>query len=88
MYIYQIKSPLKAREWRERSEGLTMTAKGNKERIANANFMVGISYNKGVVLYESYTGSISGDEIARMVKKSFLGEHLENQFPLRRKESL
>jgi len=68
----QARAP-KAREWRKRSEGLTMTAKGKKEGVTNANFMVGISYNKGVVLCESYTGSISGDKIAAMVKKTFPG---------------
>ena len=49
----QARAP-KAREWRKKNEGLEIgcTAKGKKEGSVNSNFMVGISYNGGVVLCE------------------------------------
>lgn len=62
----QARAP-KAREWRLRSEGLKVTAKGQKEGTTNANFMVGISYGKGVVLCEQYRGSITGEKFAKIV---------------------
>jgi len=61
----------KAREWSKRSEGLIMTAKGKKEGVVNSNFMVGISYNKGVVLCVNYAGAITGAKVAEMAKSAF-----------------
>jgi hypothetical protein len=62
-----------AREWRKRGEGLKFncTAKGKKEGSINVNFMVGISYGKGVVLCEQYHGTITGEKFAAIVKSSF-----------------
>lgn len=62
-----------AREWRRNNEGLSLgcTAKGRKEGETQAKFMVGISYNRGVVICEQYHGSISGDMFARIVDNCF-----------------
>lgn len=59
-----------AREWRKRGEGLKLncTVKGKKEGSVNVNFMVAISYGKGVVLCEQYDGSITGPKFAEIVK--------------------
>ena len=56
----QARAP-KAREWRKKGEGLKhrCTAKGKKEGAVNCNFIVGISYDKGVVLCEQYFGAIT-----------------------------
>lgn len=58
-----------AREWRKR-EGLKLncTAKVKKEGSVNVNFMVAISYGKGVVLCEQYEGSITGPKFSEIVK--------------------
>ena len=62
-----------SREWRKRSEGLKYgcVAKGSKEGATNANFMVGISFDKGTVLCEQYTGHITGEKFADIVRQSF-----------------
>jgi len=58
-----------AREWRLKNEGLKpgCTAKGSKEGCINANFMVGISYGRGVVLCEHYTKSITGEKMENII---------------------
>ena len=61
----------KSREWRRDDEGLLVTRNGKKEGCKNSNFMVGISYNKGVVLCHSYSGSITGEKMADIVRSSF-----------------
>ena len=61
----------KSREWRKIDEGLIVTRKGKKEGCKNSNFMVGISYNKGVVLCANYTGSITGEKMANIAKSHF-----------------
>ena len=68
----QARAP-KAREWRKRSEGLShnCTSKGRKEGGINVNFMVAISYDKGVVLCEQYDGTITGKKFAEIVRSSF-----------------
>ncbi len=68
----QARAP-KAREWRKVSEGLKVgcTSKGKKEGTVNSNFMVGISYNRGVVLCQQYFGAINGEKMADIVKSSF-----------------
>ena len=55
--------------WRKRSEGLRVTMKGQKEGCVNANFMVGISYNKGVVLCQQYLGRITGKKFAKIIDR-------------------
>ena len=55
------------REWRKKGEGLHITAKGTKEGAVNANFMVGISHGKGVVLCEQCKGAINGDKMVKVV---------------------
>ena len=60
-----------SREWRQKSEGLKITSKGKKEGCVNANFMVGISYNRGVVLCEQYMGSITGEKFSNIIKTKF-----------------
>lgn len=60
-----------AREWRKRSEGLLLTAKGKKEGSVNTNFMVGISYDHGVVLCERYLGAITGEKMANIARTGF-----------------
>ena len=62
-----------AREWRTRKQGLDYgcVAKGSKEGTRNANFMVAISYSKGVVLCEQYFGRITGQKFADIVHRCF-----------------
>ena len=68
----QARAP-KACEWRKKSEGLNYgcTSKGKKEGCVNANFMVAISFNKGVVLCEQYFGHITGQKVADLIKEKF-----------------
>ena len=63
----------KASEWRRKCEGLNIgcTSKGIKEAAINYNFMVGISYNHGVVLCEHYSEAINGENMAEIVYSSF-----------------
>ena len=58
-----------AREWRKKNEGLKLgcTAKGSKVGCVNANFMVAMSYDHGVVLCEHYTKSITGEKMENIV---------------------
>jgi len=67
----QARAPM-AREWRRKGEGLRQgcTAKGSKEGAVNCNFMVAISYNKGVVLCDEFEGAISGDKMVDIVKRT------------------
>ena len=54
----------------KKSEGLDYgcVAKGSKEGKRNANFIVGMSYDKGIVLFELYISPITGDRFAEIVK--------------------
>lgn len=63
----------KAREWRKKSEGLNYgcVAKGSKEGTRNATFMVGMCYDKGIVLCEQYWGPITGETFADIVETAF-----------------
>ena len=63
----------KAKEWRKKGERLKLrcTAKGMKKVATNANFMVGMSYDHGVVLCEQYFGSMTGAKMAEIVQESF-----------------
>jgi len=72
MPLDQARAP-SAREWRKRCEGLKFgcTAKGSKEGSVNANFMVGISYGKGVVLCHHYKKAITGDKMVNIINNSF-----------------
>lgn len=60
----------KAEEWRQKGEGFSYgcIAKGKKEGSSNINFMVGISFNKDVVLCEQYFGSIATTKFAKTVE--------------------
>ena len=68
----QARAP-KAREWRRKCEGLDLhcVAKGKKEGKTNANFMVAISYGKGVVLCKQYFGAITGRKVRRIFCTEF-----------------
>lgn len=59
-------------EWKKKNEGLNFncTAKGQKEGCVNVNFMVGISYTKGVVLCEHYQKSITGQKMEDIIKNA------------------
>ena len=72
-----------AREWRTVKQSLDYgcVAKGSKEGTRNANFMVAISFVKGVVLCEQYFGSISGEKFARIVRDSFPSAFAESINP-------
>lgn len=63
----------RAREWRTTKQGLDYgcVAKGSKEGTRNANFIVAMSYSKGVVLCEQYFGTITGPKFADIVKRCF-----------------
>ena len=75
-----------AREWRKHGEGLKFncTAKGKKEGGINVNFMVAISYGKGVVLCEQYDGTITGPKFAEILK-SFLKAFNKSSSPKARR---
>ena len=79
----QARAP-KAREWRKRGEGLKLgcTAKGMKEGATNANFMVGISYDSGVVLCEQYFGSMTGAKMAEIIQGSFPEAFIKSADPI------
>ena len=70
----QARAP-RARNWRKRSEGLDQhcTSKGRKSGNGgkSAAFMVGISYDSGVVLCEQYQGRLNGVKIAKMITDTF-----------------
>ena len=57
----------------KKSEGLSngCTAKGKKEGSVNSNFIVSISFSKGVVLCEQYFGSVTGTKFADILDSSF-----------------
>ena len=52
----------KAREWRQRYEGLSFicTAKGSKEGNRQVKFIVAVSYNRGVIICNKYTERMNG----------------------------
>ena len=60
---------------RQRSEGLDplCTAKGSHTGSGGriAHFLVAISFNNGVILYEQYFGKISGEMFADFIYKHF-----------------
>lgn len=62
----------KGREWRKECEGLSYgcVAKGSKEGRQSGTFMVGISYDKGIVHCEQYWGSMTGEKIAQIVQSA------------------
>ena len=66
----QARAP-KARVWRKRNEGLEFgcTAKAGKAGVTNLNFIVGMSYDKGVILCSRYHGPITGAKFARIIIK-------------------
>ncbi len=68
----QARAP-KARIWRTKNEGLEFgcTAKAGKAGVTNLNFIVGISYQKGVVLCERYYGAITGEKYACIIQNHF-----------------
>ena len=61
--------------WRKKKEGLDIhcTAKGEKSGKGgrSAAFMVGISYNSGVVLCEQYEGRLNGAKFSKMIRDKF-----------------
>ena len=60
--------------WRRPQEGLSITTKGRKEGSGGkmANFFVGISYGKGVVMCHHYDWTITGEKFANeIIKKQF-----------------
>ena len=65
----QARAP-RCREWRKPGEGLSLgcVAKGKKEGCRNANYMVAISYGKGVVLCKRYEGQITGQKFSNILK--------------------
>lgn len=78
----QARAP-RAREWRRKGEGLSFrcTAKGKKEGSRNANFMVAISYGKGVVMCKQYFGTITGEKFANIVQSEFLAAFKNSSNP-------
>ena len=63
----------KNKAWWLRSEGLSRTGNGKKEGTGgrSASFPVGISYKKGLIICIYYFGRLSGESIAKIVKKDF-----------------
>ena len=70
----QVSAP-RSMAWRKRKEGLDIhcTAKGKKLGNGGCSvaFMVGISYNPGVVLCEQYDGRLTGAKFVNMIKNHF-----------------
>ena len=68
----QARAP-RGRAWRKPNEGLDYlcTGKAGKAGVTNLNFIVGISYRKGVVLCERYYGAITGVKFADIVLQHF-----------------
>lgn len=62
-----------AREWRLPNEGLKFgcTSKGKKEGTTQVQFLVGISYNAGVVLCEPLTRRMNGHYYSILIKRNF-----------------
>ena len=62
-----------AREWRKPNEGLKApcTGKGSVEGKEQVRFMVGICYERGVVLCERIVGAWRGIDFAKMIRKCF-----------------
>lgn len=65
----QARAP-KATEWRKVYEGLDVDclAKCKKEGNKNRNFMVAVSYGKGVVLSKQYFGAITDGKVAKIIR--------------------
>lgn len=74
-----------AREWRLKSEGLKVTMKGKKEGAVNANFMVGITYGKGVIAIEQYHGSITGEKCAKITEHCLAPALEQSDYPRARR---
>ena len=68
-----------AQKTKKKNEGLKLgcTAKRSKVGSINVNFMVGISYNNGVVLCEHYKNAIKSQKIEQ-IKRDAMPEVLEN----------
>ena len=70
----QVSAP-RSMAWRKRKEELDIhcTTKGKKSGNGGCSvaFMVGISYNSGVVLCEQYDGRLTGAKFANMIKNHF-----------------
>jgi len=68
----QARAP-RACQWRKKNEGLEfgLTRKCSKAGVVNVNFMVAISYGKGVVLCEPYFGSITAEKMETIVDEHF-----------------
>ena len=62
-----------AREWRLKNEGLKYlcTTKGKIEGATQVKFLVGMSYNKGVILCEHMTQRMNGKYYASIVRRAF-----------------
>lgn len=62
-----------AMQWRKKSEGIKLSGKGKKEGTGGrvANFIVAISYKKGVICCEQYHGSITGESFAEFIQQNF-----------------
>lgn len=75
----------KARVWRKPSEGLDVTTKGSKDLAGGKrlHLMVGISYNKGVVLavpYEHMSGEYFAAFVYNDLHKCFENMGLQNSY--------
>ena len=59
--------------WRKPSEGFNSTTRGKKEGNCGkqANFLVAVSYDKGVVCCEQYTETLTGNSFAEFVRGCF-----------------
>ena len=65
--------------WRRKTHGLDInhTSKGKKEGKKNANFYIGISYGKGVIMCKSYTGRMNAVKYCELIVPK-MEEGLEN----------
>ena len=69
---YEHAKSLGSREWRMKSEGLQLncTSKGRKEGKTNCQFMVGMTYEQGVVLCVPLVKRITGEYYSEIIKNN------------------
>lgn len=68
----QTRAP-KTREWRKKCHGFPYgcAAEGKRKGFISSNFIVGISFRKGIVLCGKYCGQMTGTKCADFVDLSF-----------------
>ena len=76
-----------AKAWMKEDERLAQgcTAKGSKEGVRNANFMIAIAYDTGTVLCKQYFGTITGQKFKTIVESEFKNAYAKCKKPCARR---